>query len=241
MATLTSDIWIATADGLDAWRVTDVPDDANHGVLIPEFSPNGRLLEWSERTRAPALWNPVQVAGFWVIQVAHFVVAANGTPTVTGAQTIDPGGNAFNETGGFSPDSTTIAFTSDFETHNFWTNQIYTINLATGRIVQLTRGRDYNEHPRYTPDGRVVWMAGNRQPGNHSGTDWWVMNANGSDQQRLTDLNDRSSPQYFGQTVYATVVQTSNWSADGHSFVADLELSLLTSNSDIVRVQLTCR
>jgi hypothetical protein len=48
---------------------------------------------------------------------------------------------AFNETGGFSADSLSLVFTSDFETHNFWINHIYRHDLNS------------DAHPRYTPDG----------------------------------------------------------------------------------------
>jgi hypothetical protein len=75
----------------------------------------------------------------------------------------------------------------------------------------------------------------------HGGTDWWIMNANGSDPHRLTEFNTPSSPGYFGQTVYATVVDTSNWGTGGSYFYGDLELNLVTSESDILRVSLTCR
>ena len=65
-------------------------------------------------------------------------------------------GDEFNETGGFSPDSSSLVFTSDFETRNFWSSQIYRLDLGSGAITRLTRGNSYNEHPRYTPDGQVV-------------------------------------------------------------------------------------
>ena len=40
--------------------------------------------------------------------------------------------------------------------------------------------------------------------------------------------------------VYATVVQTANWSPDNSSFFGDVETKLLTSDSVIVRAALTC-
>ena len=48
-----SDLWVASADGSHAWQLTDVPADKDHGTIIPEFSPDGRLLEWTERTKVP--------------------------------------------------------------------------------------------------------------------------------------------------------------------------------------------
>jgi len=57
----------------------------------------------------------------------------------------------------------------------------------------------------------------------------------------LTNFSAPSSPGYFGRTVYATAVNTSNWGPGGSYFYGDAELSLVTSASDILRVTLTCR
>jgi Tol biopolymer transport system component len=75
----------------------------------------------------------------------------------------------------------------------------------------MTRGDSYNEHPRYTPDGRVLWMTNTDNPSR--GTDWWTMNADGSNAQRLSDFNSDGGARGFGHSpVYATVVQTADWS-----------------------------
>jgi len=47
-----SDLWVATADGARARQLTDLPVDKDHGTIIPKFSPDGRLVEWTERTAA---------------------------------------------------------------------------------------------------------------------------------------------------------------------------------------------
>jgi hypothetical protein len=131
---------------------------------------------------------------------------------------------AFNETGGFSADSSSLVFTRDFETRNFWSNQIYR----------------YNEHPRYTPDGQVLWMTNADNPSH--GTDWWTMGADGSNPQQLSNFNADDNANAVGQKrVYATTVQTANWSPDNSSFYGDVETNLLTSDSVIVRAEkLTC-
>jgi hypothetical protein len=67
-----SDLSVASGDGSHAWQLIDVPTDKNHGTIIPEFSPDGRLLEWTERTKAPRVLNPDRFAGFWVIKVADW-------------------------------------------------------------------------------------------------------------------------------------------------------------------------
>src|SRR6202020_2971076 len=78
-----SDLWVANADGSHAWQLTNVATDKDHGTIIPEFSPDGRLLEWTERTAAGKVFNPDRFAGFWVIKIANFDVAANGIPSLS--------------------------------------------------------------------------------------------------------------------------------------------------------------
>jgi len=234
-----SDLWVATADGSRAWQLTNVATDKDHGTIIPEFSPDGRLLEWTERTRAAKVLKPERFAGFWAIKVANFDVGPDGTPSLSNIRTISPTDDAFNESGGFSADSSSLVFTSDYETHNFWSSQIYRYDLNSTAIKRLTQGNSYNEHPRYTPDGQVLWMTNADNPSH--GTDWWTMGPDGSNPQRLSDFNANNNAKAIGsQRVYATVVQTANWSPDNSYFYGDVETNLLTSDSVIVRAALTC-
>lgn len=234
-----SDLWISTADGSQAWQLTDLPTGNDDGVLLPQFSPNGQLLEWTQKLKGP------DGGVDWSLKIAHFNVSPAGAPYLSDIQTVAPGGSAypneFIETGGFSADSQEMLFTSDYQSHLFVENQIYVLNLVTGATTRLTKGGKYNEHPRFTPTGQIIWMTDEDQPLSHlGGDDWWIMNADGSDQQKLTEFNTPSSPNYFGKTVYATVVNTDNWGTDGSYFYGDVELNLVTSESDILRVSLTC-
>jgi len=73
------------------------------------------------------------------------------------------------------------------------------------------------------------------------GTDWWTMSPDGSNPQRLSDFNTGDNAKAIGQKrVYATTVQTANWSPDHSYFYGDVETNLLTSDSVIVRVALAC-
>jgi Tol biopolymer transport system component len=234
-----SDLWVATADGSRAWQLTDVATDKDHGTIIPEFSPDGRLLEWTERTQAAKVLKPDRFAGFWAIKVANFDVGPDGTPSLSNIRTISPTDDAFNESGGFSTDSSSLVFTSDYETRNFWSSQIYRFDLNSSAIKRLTQGNSYNEHPRYTPDGEVLWMTNADNPSH--GSDWWTMGPDGSNPQRLSDFNAHNNAKAIGsQRVYATVVQTANWGLDNSYFYGDVETNLLTSDSVIVRAALTC-
>jgi hypothetical protein len=86
------------------------------------------------------------------------------------------------------------------------------------------------------PDGQVLWMSNAGNPSH--GTDWWTMNPDGSNPQRLSDFNAEAIGH---KPVYATVVQTANWFPDNSYFYGDVETNLLNSDSVIARVALTCR
>jgi Tol biopolymer transport system component len=235
-----SDLWLATADGSQVWQLTDTPTDKNHGTLLPEFSPDGRFLEWTERIQAPNPLSLSQFAGFWIIKIADFIDDPNG-PHLTNISTVSPTGDAFNETGGFTADGSGLVFTSNSTTGNFLQSEIFYLDLAGGHLRQLTsQAWVYNEHPRFTPDARVIWMSDQDQGAARGGTDWWIMNPDGSHKARLTYFNDPSRPEYAGQRVWATVVPTANWSDDGTFFYGDVELNLITGRSEIVRVSVTC-
>ncbi len=234
-----SDLWVAAADGSRAWQLTDVATDKDHGTIIPEFSPDGRLLEWTERTRAAKVLKPERFAGFWAIKVANFDVGPDGTPSLSNIRTISPTDDAFNESGGFSADSSSLVFTSDYETHNFWSSQIYryrpefACNQTTYARQQLQRASSlYPRRAGAVDDQR-------RQPiTRHRLVD---DEPDGSNPQRLSDFNANNNAKAIGsQRVYATVVQTANWSPDNSYFYGDVETNLLTSDSVIVRAALTC-
>ncbi len=156
-------------------------------------------------------------------------------------RTFSPGGEVSSTRRAASRrDSSGLVFTSDFGTRNFWKNQIYHLDLRTQKIVALTDDeKAYNEHPRYTPSGNILWMS---SKGNKShGTDWWVMKPDGSAKTRVSYFNDKDSPEYLGKTAYNCTVPANNWSDDGSYFYGDVETSLLTSESQIMKVSLTCQ
>jgi hypothetical protein len=67
------------------------------------------------------------------------------------------------------------------------------------------------------------------------------MNPDGSNPQRLSEFNINGNAKAIGhKPVYATTVQTANWSPDNRYFYGDVETNLLTSDSVIARVALTC-
>jgi Tol biopolymer transport system component len=100
-------------------------------------------------------------------------------------------------------------------------NHIFTIDLASGRVTQLTSGRNHHDqHPKWSPDGRRISFVSTRG-GNF---DLYVMDADGSNVTRVTDhpAND------FDPI----------WMPDGQSLIFSSERD---SRSDLYRVWLKDR
>jgi Tol biopolymer transport system component len=94
--------------------------------------------------------------------------------------------------------SGTLVFESDREGRP----KIYTLDLANGRVRRLTEGSEWrDEHPRWSPDGKRITFASTR----HGSFDIFVMNADGTGAERLTD--------------HEAIEHDPTWAPDGRSIV----------------------
>lgn len=227
------DIWIMSSDGTKATKIVDLPNDADHGVIAPRFSHDGKHIVWTDRKLQPNLLNPTQQMGFWTVKMADFAFnPADSTPVVSNIRTYEPGGDAFYESYGFSPDDSKIIFCSSMNKPSVWDQQIYTMDTLGGNVTQLTT-TDYNEHGFYKPDGsKIVWMTNTQSSG---GTDWWMMNPDGTNKKRLTYFNEPNNTQYAGHSVWAGL---GSFSPDGTRFVGGRQISLVTQEGEIMMVHI---
>lgn len=224
-----SDIWVMLADGSKAWRLTDTVDTRDDGVIIPKFSHDGRRLSWTQRVKAPKLFQPRAGFGDWVVKVADFVLGPDG-PRLENIRTLQPGATGFYEAYGFSPDDRQIIFCSDFDRRSQWDSQIYVMDASDGgHLRMLTSGKAYNEHASYSPDGKhIVWMT---NVDNHDGgTDWWIMDAGGSNPKRLTHFNQPGYPESGKWPVYACLT---HWAKDGRRLLGGVQYSLIKQEGKI--------
>lgn len=228
------DIWVIRADGAKAYKIVSIPSDADHGVIAPRFSHDGRQIVWTDRKAQPNLLNPIQQAGFWTIKLADFWFnPSDSMPMVANIRTIEPVANAFYECYGFSPQDDRLIFCSDMNQAAFLDEHIYTIDTLGNHLSKLTSG-DYNEHGFYKPDGsKIVWMSNTRST--KGGTDWWMMNTDGTDKKRLTYFNEPGTSQYAGHAVWAGL---GSFAPDGSRFIGGRQLSLITQEGEIMMVQL---
>lgn len=131
------DIWLISGDGSKAFKIVDLPNDYDHGVIAPRFSPDGKHISWTDRKLQPSLLNPKQQFGYWTIKMADFAFDANNAPVVSNVKTFQPGEDAFYECYGFSPDGGKLIFCSSMGHPSIWDQQIYTIDTAGGNLVRL--------------------------------------------------------------------------------------------------------
>ncbi|MFL5754399.1 MAG: TolB family protein [Bacteroidia bacterium] len=227
------DIYVMSVDGKKVFKVLELPNDFDHGVIAPRFSPDGSKIVWTDRIMRPSLGNPQRHFGFWTVKTADFTWAKDSVPAVSNVKDLLPGKNCFNESYGYSPDGEKIIFCSSMNTGSAWLSQLFTMNADGSEIKQLTEG-DYNEHGCFTPDGkRIVWMTnkGNK----NKGTDWWIMDVNGKNKKRLSFFNDPGNPQYKGRAVWTGL---GSFSPEGNRFIGGIQKSLITQEGYVVIVEL---
>ncbi len=229
-----SDLWLMSSDGRQFYQLTDIPNGPDHGVLHPSFSHDGEMLAWSEMYSKPNLRDKPGQFGYWKLKVADFSIGRDG-PTLSNIREYQPGGPGFYENHGFSPDGTQLLFSGSFEEGKavLENTNIYSMSLADGSLAQLTI-EAYNEHARYSPDGKkIVWMS-NRENSN-KGTDYWLMNADGSNKERLTYFNQPGCPGYTGDRI---VMADNSWSPDGRRVVAYMQTNLIAQTGKTVKIDL---
>jgi len=220
-----NDIWLYDLETDKAAALREVPNDKQHGVLHPHFSKNGTQLSWSEMYEGTDLKIPGKHAGAWLLKVADF--SPEGLSNV---REYKPGEDVIYENHGFSHDGKWLFFSSNMK-RSLPVNEntdIYKIHLETRELIRLT-DEGYNEHAHLSPDGRyIVWMSsvGNGDSYDYYtvGSDYWLMNADGTGKRRLTHLNDPSHPHFRGR--YAVVADfawdSSSSEESGYRFLAYL-------------------
>ncbi len=229
-------LFVMDSEGRQAWQLFDVRRRVG-GVLHPHFSHRGDRLFWTERIAMGGKY------GIWTLKVADFRVL-NGVPRVENVRAFQPGRqHRFYESFGFSPDDRKVIFSANAEPgEDEFGIDIYIYDLATQELRNLTNTPDqWDEHGHFSPDGRkIVWMSTRDLPFNprvpHHKMDYWIMNADGSGQQRLTWFNDPAHAEFLpGRGVFAADI---DWSPDGRSIMAYLILDVVKNEGPIVRIDL---
>lgn len=209
-----NELWIMDIKTKKVAKITDLPSDPNLGTLHPHFSVDGKKLSWSQMYRKAGLLAKNALKGYWRLHIADFSVQ-NGVPVISNEKTYEPGIPGMYENHGFSTDGTKIIFQSNMEADSRKNEtDLWQLNLVTNKLEKLTETH-FNEHGIYSPDGKIIAFMSS--VGNENeGTDWWIMNPDGSCKKRLTYYNDPTHKDYQGHPVLCADL---TWSPDGNSFL----------------------
>ena len=199
-----NDVYLYTTDGQHAWPLTNIyqPGSIALGSIWPRFDRTGNELVWDSMTslaggNTAAAW-PL---GVWKMQVAN-IVWSGGVPSLANVKTIDPTPGSFYEPYGFTPDDQHILF-ADSNGGSWLYDTIDTIGLDGSGLEQLSPSApsgvgNYSEFAFYTPSNdAIIWGRSYQTP---TGMDYWIMNPDGSNPQRLTYFNESWSTEYLGYT-----------------------------------------
>ena len=214
-----NNLWLMSRDGSASWLLRQVA--AGEGTLHPHFTHDGTRLVWAEK---------VGVSGateFWTIKLADLDWEA-GQPVLRNITDIEPFGTQFfYETHGFTSDDAKIIFSGGQP--ELSSLDIYTYDLGTGQALNLTgTPAEWDEHAHMSPDGsQIVWASSRdvTKPRDYfvPFLDYWTMDADGSNQRRLTYFNEVGAPEHYPNGVVAADFA---FGADGTSLVSRLELTV---------------
>jgi TolB protein len=159
------EIYVSDPNGFNLQRLTFSP-----GVDIsPVWNPKtgNEIAFVSDRSGSPQI----------------YIMSADGTNL---RRLITGGGDANSPS--WSPNGLFIAFSWRLTETGMY--DVYVVEIATGRIIQLTHDARRNEHPYWSPDGRHLVFESNR-----SGTKQvWMMLADGTNPKQLTQQGQNWGP-----------------------------------------------
>ena len=130
----------------------------------------------------------------------------------------------------WAPDGKTIAFARGPAGQGMeGTEDVYLIKPDGSGLTQLTFGAEGNNGPRFSPNGKKIVFASQRD-GN---TEIYVMNADGSEQTRLTDYAGADGfPNWSPNGQQIVFVRTTASDGNSHLFIMNADGSEVTQITD---------
>lgn len=213
------DVYMISLVTGNAYQITNLPTKMGPfdttpvtGVLGPHFSPDGTKLTWSERIDTCGTYN----WGEYVIRIADFQIV-NDTPIVSNIQTLQPVTCRYLETNSFSSNSQKLYFCG-----NLYPNQteygidIFSYDLLTTQIDTMFHTQDYFDECAHisSSDSKIAYLSTEGYPNDTTNNSWWswakgefwIMDANGTNRNRLTNFNVSGYPEYTGKRIIPAMI-----------------------------------
>ncbi|MGA2887277.1 MAG: translocation protein TolB [Terracidiphilus sp.] len=165
-----SEIWIADASGANAHSVTSLRG--------PNIAPT-----WNPRTNAQIAW-----AGGRTGEPQIYIMDQDGA----NVQRLTDSGYAVSPSWSPSGQFLTFAWDRKYGPGAPGGRDIYVMDIASKRWLQLTHGAGVNDYPSWAPDGRHIVFE--RAVGGH--TEIWSMLADGTEQRQLTQTGSNFMPNW---------------------------------------------
>lgn len=206
------------ANGPIAFERNTAPSERQIFTMGPDGAGQRSLTKGVAFTGAPA-FSPDGTTIAFERDNDIWVMNADGSkprPVVDDPDNGQPG----DENPSFSPDGKRIVFSRDTNLNLSTQDEIFTVNVKTGKLVNLTEnGSDLDDHPVYSPDGsKIAWIRNEQGPS--AGPDEiFVMDADGDNQTNLTQ--------------YGTDASTAwpDYSPDGSVIVFSRDADIVTMNA----------
>jgi hypothetical protein len=182
---------------------------------------------------SPAMIN----LGVWQLEVAN-IVWTNGVPSLANIRTLNPVPNSFYEPYGFSPDDQDVVFATSAG-GGVAHDTIDEINVNGTGLTQLSPTMpsgiaNYAEFAFYTPSNNsIIWGRGYDTA--VAGMDYWTMNPDGTNPQRLTYFNEPWHTEYLGYSVTGGLAFNPN---NPNQFLAGVAVGIAAQNTNAVMVTL---
>ncbi len=203
-----NDLWCIDLLHSSFYRLTTLPTkkfltDTTKvtGILHSHFSKDGTKLLWAQAFDGLADIGDRGTWGLWQLNISDFVIES-GKPKLQNTRSFKPGSFlgdfTFCESHDWGKNDSLVVFSINGHGQHQTHMDIYTLNIYDSTLTRLTDDpQTWDEHAHFTSDEKnLIWMSSKNYQFDSTRaemtlkTDYWIMNSDGSEKQRLTFFND---------------------------------------------------
>jgi len=226
---LFANLWIT--DGINFWQQNNIPvkQSATDGIPVyatvnPRFTPDGRSVIWTERYADGGQFN----WGLWRLKEADLVPLQPKGVALSNERVIFTPQLGYYVTAMDFISPTDLLVSGNLDGQNIYGMDLYDLNLTTGTYTNLTNTpASWEEGSCIAPSGKIVYMSNQDSAYTYNPNAFWVgqpmtreyylMDPDGSNKERLTFFNDPDFADYQGWRALPVICDVSS---DGMTIIA---------------------